>query len=64
MDIRTSTMIVGIRGTFGWVEDETLMCVYLLRGKVECSILDGENAVQAAEMPGGAKTNTPSVDTP
>lgn len=52
MNIRTSTMLVGIRGTCGWVyvEDDSLMHVYLLRGKVECSVLgEGDNAL-ASEM--------------
>lgn len=42
MNIRTSTMMVGIRGTCGWVNvpDENHMQVYLLEGKVTCSIYD------------------------
>ena len=37
MNIRTSSMVVGIRGTCGWVEvpDASHMNVYLLEGKVE-----------------------------
>lgn len=40
MDIRTSTMAVGIRGTCGWIEvpDSEHMRIYLLEGKVECMI--------------------------
>ena len=40
MTIRTSTMVVGIRGTCGWVEveDDSQMRVYILEGKVKCSI--------------------------
>lgn len=51
MNIRTSTMMVGIRGTCGWVEveDESLMCVYLLRGQVECMVLDGDGGILAME---------------
>lgn len=51
MNIRTSSMVVGIRGTCGWVEveDESLMCVYLLRGKVECTVLDESGGVLATE---------------
>ena len=47
LDIRTSTMGVGIRGTCGWVEveNENLMCVYLLQGKVECTIYDEDGGV-------------------
>ena len=42
MKIRTSTMAVGIRGTCGWMEtqDSSRMQVYILEGKVECSITD------------------------
>lgn len=52
MNIRTSTMLVGIRGTCGWVyvEDDSLMHVYLLRGKVECSVLGGGDNALASEM--------------
>lgn len=47
MNVRTSTMMVGIRGTCGWVEveDENMMCAYLLRGKVDCAILDGNGGI-------------------
>ena len=52
MNIRTSTMLVGIRGTCGWVyvEDDHLMRVYLLRGKVECSVLGQDDNALASEM--------------
>ncbi len=52
LDIRTSSMMVGIRGTCGWVtvEDETLLHVYLLKGKVECSVFDKEGNVLASEI--------------
>ena len=42
MDIRTSNMTVGIRGTCGWVSvpGEGEMAVYILKGTVECSITD------------------------
>lgn len=51
MDIRTSTMSVGIRGTCGWVEvaGPDLMCVYLLRGKVECTVYDQKGKPLATE---------------
>ena len=51
MDIRTSTMTVGIRGTCGWAEvaDENLMCVYLLKGEVECTVFDGDGSVLASD---------------
>lgn len=53
LDIRTSSMIVGIRGTCGWVEvlsDEGKMRVYLLEGKVECSAGEAKKEVMAGEM--------------
>ena len=51
MNIRTSAMAVGIRGTCGWVdaENENLMYVYLLEGKVECSIFGEDGSVLASE---------------
>lgn len=57
LEIRTSTMLVGIRGTCGWVEvpEENHMKVYLIEGTVECSIEptspEGEKA--AASVSGG-----------
>lgn len=58
MNIRTSTMLVGIRGTCGWVyvEDDSLMHVYLLRGKVECSVLGGGDNALASEMLNAGQT--------
>lgn len=52
MNIRTSNIMVGIRGTRGWVEveDENLMCVYLLKGKVECTVFDEDGNVLASEI--------------
>lgn len=51
MDIRTSTMVVGIRGTCGWVEvpDAEHMNLYLLEGTVECSVGDKTVTVHAGE---------------
>ena len=45
LDIRTSNMVVGIRGTCGWVEvpDEDHMKVYILEGKVKCSVTDPDS---------------------
>ena len=42
LNIRTSTIIVGIRGTCGWVKmlDAWRAQVYLLEGQVECSVTD------------------------
>lgn len=50
MNIRTSTMAVGIRGTCGWVAvpGEGEMYVYILEGTVECSITDPDTGEVAA----------------
>ncbi|MDE7221435.1 MAG: FecR family protein, partial [Oscillospiraceae bacterium] len=52
LDIRTSTMLVGIRGTCGWVEvlDEEHMNIYLLEGKVECTAGENTATANAGEM--------------
>ena len=51
MNIRTSTMMVGIRGTSGWVEaNDGLSRAYILEGKVECSAGEQTVRVSAGEM--------------
>ena len=51
MNIRTSTMLVGIRGTSGWVEENGgLSRVYILEGKVECSAEGQTVQVNAGEF--------------
>ncbi len=58
LDIRSSSMVVGIRGTCGWVEveDDSRMRVYILEGKVKCSIPSQDSvrgmttSVSAGEM--------------
>ena len=51
MNIRASTMLVGIRGTCGWVEAlGGSSRVYLLEGKVECSAGTQTVRVNAGEM--------------
>lgn len=58
MNIRTSTMMLGIRGTCGWValsEDKGTLTVGLLEGKVECS--NGENT---AVVSAGEKGTIPA----
>lgn len=52
MNIRTSSMAVGIRGTCGWVEapDGAHMNLYLLEGSVECSTGAQTSWVNAGEM--------------
>ncbi len=50
LEIRTSSMVVGIRGTCGWVDADT-NTVYLLRGVVTCSSADmEEEAVELTAM--------------
>lgn len=46
LDIRSSSMVVGIRGTCGWVEveDDSRMRVYILEGKVKCSVAGEKSA--------------------
>lgn len=52
LDIRTSSMIVGIRGTCGWVEvpNPEQMNVYLLEGRVEYANGNETALVAAGEM--------------
>lgn len=56
MNIRTSTMGVGIRGTCGWIEvpDRHHMIVYILEGTVECTVTDPESGeVKTASVSAG-----------
>ena len=51
MNIRTSTLLVGVRGTCGWVDaNNGLSRVYLLEGKVDCSAEGQTVQIQAGEM--------------
>ena len=58
LNIRTSTTVVGIRGTSGWIEiiDRWAARVYVLEGTVKCSVADPvtgqlkSEAVQGGEM--------------
>ena len=51
MNISTSTMLVGIRGTCGWVSCRSgLSQVYILEGKVDCSAGGQTVRVNAGEM--------------
>lgn len=58
LNIRTSTMLVGIRGTCGWVESGEDSAVYVLEGTVECAdergntekISRGQKAIVAEEI--------------
>ena len=51
LEIRSSTMAVGIRGTCGWVRvvDEMHMQVYILEGMVHCEVTEPESG-QSAEL--------------
>ena len=42
LNVRTSTMVTGIRGTCGWVKvlDSSRTQVYILEGKVDCYVMD------------------------
>lgn len=57
LDIRTSNMAVGIRGTCGWVEamDASHMRVFILEGTVQCSVTDPESGETAAEAVSGGE---------
>ncbi len=52
MNIRTSTMSVGIQGTCGWVEapEDNTMRVNLLAGRAQCEINGSQEPVPAGEM--------------
>lgn len=55
MTIRTSSMMVGIRGTCGWVEtsDEKHLSVYVLEGTVECTVEGPDGKITTASISGG-----------
>ncbi len=52
MEIRSSSMMVGIRGTCGWVEvpDAQHMNVYLLEGTVACAAGEAAATITAGQM--------------
>lgn len=55
LNIRTSNIAIGIRGTCGWVRvtDESHMSVYLLEGTVECSVMDDQGNAKTSTVSGG-----------
>lgn len=60
LDIRTSTMTVGIRGTCGWVSvlEEGHMQVCILEGKVHCEVTDPVSGQSAeAEVSAGERAD-------
>lgn len=60
LDIRTSTMTVGIRGTCGWVSvlEEGHMQVCVLEGKVHCEVTDSVSGQSAeAEVSAGERAD-------
>lgn len=58
LNIRTSTMSVGIRGTCGWVEvaEPGQMLVHILEGTVECSITGRNSAEPETRTVSGGET--------
>ena len=57
LEIRTSNMAVGIRGTCGWVSlmDASHMTVHILEGTVECSVTDASGESKTAFVSGGER---------
>lgn len=56
MNIRTSTMVMGIRGTSGWVRviDRWHSQVYLLEGTLECRVMDPVSGqIKSVTLKGG-----------
>ncbi len=56
LNIRTSTMVMGIRGTSGWVKviDRWHSQVYILEGTVQCSVMDPvTNQIKSTTLTGG-----------
>lgn len=65
LDIRTSSMMVGIRGTCGWVEvtEDDRMLVYILEGTVKCTISDPVNSTAfSASVSAGEKAELVFLD--
>ena len=60
LNIRTSTMAVGIRGTSGWVQvvDRWTARVFILEGEVECSVMDPVTGQLKAEPVRGGERAT------
>ena len=58
LNIRTSTMVVGIRGTSGWIQcvDRWVTRVSVLEGTVECSVADPVTGEMKAEAVSGGET--------
>lgn len=58
LNIRTSNLSVGIRGTCGWVEvpKEGRMQVYVLEGTVECSVTDPDTGESRSAAVSGGET--------
>ncbi|WP_305131385.1 leucine-rich repeat protein [uncultured Oscillibacter sp.] len=58
MNIRTSTLAVGIRGTSGWIEiiDRWAARVFVLEGVVECSVADPVTGQVKTEAVRGGET--------
>ncbi len=52
LNVRTSTMVTGIRGTSGWVKviDSRHTQVYILEGQVECYVMDPVTGQNKSEV--------------
>lgn len=63
LTIRASDMVVGIRGTCGWVEllQENSLQVYILEGTVACTVT-GADGQQRTESVSGGQSATLTVD--
>lgn len=60
LNIRTSTMVAGIRGTCGWVHiiDRWNTHVYILEGRVECRVADPVTGqIKSTVLTGGEQAN-------
>lgn len=60
LNIRTSTMVAGIRGTCGWVRvvDRWNTYVYILEGRVECRVADPVTGqIKKTILTGGEQAN-------
>ncbi len=60
MNIRTSTMVVGVRGTCGWVKaiDQWTTVLYILEGSVTCSVTDPVTGEVKTEVVTGGQRAT------
>lgn len=64
LNISTSTMVVGIRGTCGWVQVESKqeLNVYILEGTVECTVTSKDGKVISTSVTAGEKARITRED--